>query len=103
VVCRAQAGEQLLQDYVFIHLDQPADKLALLLQARMPLQFLSSSSDGQCCFDSIHRTVCLYLWQRPAAGGSRKKSTCTYTAEASHLVKVLRQMLGKLCALFSRV
>lgn len=27
-----RVGQQLLHDYIFIHLDHPADKLALLLQ-----------------------------------------------------------------------
>ena len=44
-----QVGQQLMREHLFIHLDQPLDKLNLLLAM---LQKLYALVSGQCCEDN---------------------------------------------------
>jgi len=44
-----EAGEQLLEDCVFVHLERPADKMALLV---LMVQKLYALVDGQCAEDN---------------------------------------------------
>ena len=48
-MCWLQVGEELLRQYLFIHLTHPADKLNLLLTMLHKLYALAS---GQCCEDN---------------------------------------------------
>ena len=44
-----QVGQQLMREYIFLHLDQPLDKLNLLLAM---LQKLYALAGGQCSEDN---------------------------------------------------
>ncbi len=60
-----QIGETVLRNFVFVHLEQPADKLQLLLAMMHKLYAMITR---QCCDDNpdalIHHEVCA-LWQAP--------------------------------------
>lgn len=60
-----QIGEAVLRSYVFIHLEQPADKLQLLLAMMHKLYAMITR---QCCDDNpdglIHHEVSLLLYDR---------------------------------------
>ena len=94
-VRHSQAGEQLLREYVFIHLDKPADKLALLLQARFtPLPAAHGCRSTSPAQAPQQKLSC---WRM-----SRKSTPNVHLLRTTQLTlptNAVVQMLGKLYAL----
>lgn len=61
------AGSRLLREFIFIHLEDDAEKMALLIAM---LQKLYALVNGECCEVRAKKSTCVRFWLRPCRCGT---------------------------------